>query len=62
MYVHVSRTGLNSLNMMKDTIIQAVYDTHNLQGDPIVSHYPPHSTYVDHVEGFLEVNEFDVHW
>ena len=44
------------------TIIQAVYYTHNLQGDPIVSHYPPHGASVDHVEGFLEVNEIDVHW
>ena len=38
------------------TIIQTAYYTHNLQGDPIVSHYTPHGASVDHVEGFLEVN------
>ena len=36
---------------------QIAYDTHNLQGDPIVSHYPPHGASVDHVEGILEDNE-----
>jgi len=44
------------------TIIQTAYDTHTLQGDPIVPHYPSHGASVDHVEGFLEVNEIDVHW
>ena len=43
-------------------IIQTAYDTHNLQGNPIVPHYPPHGASVDHVGGFLEVNEIDVHW
>ena len=43
------------------TIIQTVYYTHNLQGDPIVPHYPPHGASVDHVECFLEVNEIDAH-
>ena len=31
-------------------------------GGPIVFYYPPHAASVDHVEGFLEVNEIDVHW
>ena len=44
------------------TIIQAMYYTHIVQGDTIVSHYPPHGASGDHVEGFLEVNEIDVHW
>ena len=41
---------------------EVAYDTHNLQWDPILPHYPPHGAPVDHVEGFLEVNELDVHW
>jgi len=41
---------------------EVAYDTHNLQWDPILPHYPPHGASVDHVEGFLEVNELDVHW
>ena len=41
-------------------IIKAAYYTHILQGDPIVPHYPPHGASIDHVEGFLEVNEIDV--
>jgi len=44
------------------TIIQAACYTHNLQGNPIVHHFPPQGASVDHVEGFLEVNEIDVHW
>ena len=40
------------------TIIQTTYGT-IFRGGPIVPHYPPHGAYV---EGFLEVNEIDVHW
>ena len=43
------------------TMLQTAYDTHTLQGDPIVPHYPPHGASVDHGECFLEVNEIDAH-
>ena len=43
------------------TIIQTAYYTHTVQGDPIVPHYPQHGASVDHVDGFLDINEIDVH-